>query len=459
MTVTAQPDGEAAAGDASAGNPAARRTATGRSRAGRSTAGTPTPGTPTAAKPAPGDGVEQAGLATQAELAGQDAVTGHGGYNGRADAADEDAAQRDPWFEPEPNVARPDTPDPTALGQYADSHGSEGAAGNRQAEWFLPTGRAGLLPDSITESWDEDPDQVSDRPVTASAPPWASEGPTPAASKPPPWESGPWPGPGGGAPAGQAGADASPSQASGTAGAGDQGREDVAGRAAGRAADGDPAHGGPAHGGPAHGGPAHGGPAHGGPVTRGIGDDDTGPASWQAPAAVVAGIVPLVVPGLVLGILGLRRRPVRIGPTGLLDGHRAVCGVGDRHRHTGRGRVAGRGLCRIPGVGARRLHQSDERYQRQGSRGGPESGSGLSGSQGKRGGRGHSTDPGPGRPVRHGRRPAASRDRCGRYPPGAGGRSCAPEVRRDHVPSIVSGLTTTGDGSGGQPDLVVVSLW
>ena len=307
MTVTAQPDGEAAAGDASAGNPAARRTATGRSRAGRSTAGTPTPGTPTAAKPAPGDGVEQAGLATQAELAGQDAVTGHGGYNGRADAADEDAAQRDPWFEPEPNVARPDTPDPTALGQYADSHGSEGAAGNRQAEWFLPTGRAGLLPDSITESWDEDPDQVSDRPVTASAPPWASEGPTPAASKPPPWESGPWPGPGGGAPAGQAGADASPSQASGTAGAGDQGREDVAGRAAGRAADGDPAHGGPAHGGPAHGGPAHGGPAHGGPVTRGIGDDDTGPASWQAPAAVVAGIVPLVVPGLVLGILGLRR--------------------------------------------------------------------------------------------------------------------------------------------------------
>lgn len=31
------------------------------------------------------------------------------------------------------------------------------------------------------------------------------------------------------------------------------------------------------------------------------------PASWQAPAALAAGIVPLVVPGLVLGIVGLRR--------------------------------------------------------------------------------------------------------------------------------------------------------
>lgn len=230
-------------------------------------------------------------------MPGEMAVTaqpGHGGRNGQADAADEAGTQRDPWFEPEPRVspepqvAQPDAPDTTAMGQYADSVGSDGAAGNRQAEWFLPAGRAGLLPDSITESWDEDPDQVSSRPVTASAPPWACEEPTPAVSKPPPWESGPWPGPGGGDSAGRAGANGGTIRASGTAGAGGPGREDVA----------DPTAGGD--------------PAPGGPVTVGMADGDAGPASWQAPAAVIAGIVPLVVPGLVLGILGLRRA----GPSG-----------------------------------------------------------------------------------------------------------------------------------------------
>ena len=189
----------------------------------------------------------------------------------------------------------------------------EGAEDNRQAEWFLPAGRAGLLPDSITESWDENPVQASSRPDTASAPPWASEEPTPAASKPPPWESGPWPGPGGGDSAGRAGANGGAIQASGTAGAGGLRREDVAGPTVGAGpAHGDAVHVGPAYGDPVHGDPVHVGPAHGGPLTGGMADGDDGPASWQAPAAVVAGIVPLVVPGLVLGILGLRRA----GPSG-----------------------------------------------------------------------------------------------------------------------------------------------
>ncbi len=177
--------------------------------------------------------------------------------------------------------------DTTAHGKHTEAVGSEGAAGNGQAKWFLPAGRAGLLPDSITESWDEEPEQVVSRPVTASAPPWAGEEPTPAASKPPPWEYGPWPGPGGGDPAGPPGANGGTIQVSGTAAAGGAGREGVADLTGSD-------------------GPVHGGPVHGGPVSQLTGGV-AGPASWQAPAAVVAGLVPLVVPGLVMGILGLRR--------------------------------------------------------------------------------------------------------------------------------------------------------
>ncbi len=293
MAVTAQPDSGAAASEASAGNgsagkAAARTTATGKSTAGKLTAG---------------HVADQAGPPSQAELASRDAGAGHSGRHGKADGADDDATQRDPWFEPEPpvspepQVAQLDAPDTTAPGQSGDSVGSEGAAGNRQAEWFLPAGRAGLLPDSITESWDEDPDQGSSRPATASAPPWASEAPTPAVSKPPPWESGPWPGPGGVDSAGRAGANGGRIQASTTAGAGRLGRQDLAV---------------PAGSDLAYGAPALGNPAHGARVTAGMADGDAAQARWQAPAAVVAGIMPLVVPGLVLGILGLRRA----GPSG-----------------------------------------------------------------------------------------------------------------------------------------------
>ena len=88
----------------------------------------------------------------------------------------------------------------------ADATGAGRGAGHRQAEWFLPTGRAGLLPESMTESWDDEPAGDAGRTEAAGAPPWAGEELAPAASSPPPWESGPWPGPGGGGPAGLAAA-------------------------------------------------------------------------------------------------------------------------------------------------------------------------------------------------------------------------------------------------------------
>jgi hypothetical protein len=130
-----------------------------------------------------------------------------------------------------------------------------------QAEWFLRTGRAGLLPESMTEAWQEN-GHVTPRRATAGAPPWAGDRPGPAADAPPPWESGPWPGPG---------EEAGP----------DEQRDEVRPAA----------------------------------VPASPAAADTG--NWQASAAVVAGLVPVVVPGLVLGVLGLRRaRVTGTGRTG-----------------------------------------------------------------------------------------------------------------------------------------------
>jgi hypothetical protein len=122
-----------------------------------------------------------------------------------------------------------------------------------QTDWFLRTGRAGLLPDSITESAEEN-GHSGPRAATSGAPPWAGDAAAPDQADPPPWESGPWPGPG----------------------------ED-------RAA-----------------------PAR--PAARPAASPaaaDTG--NWQSIAAVVAGLVPVVLPGLVLGVLGLRRARVTGG--------------------------------------------------------------------------------------------------------------------------------------------------
>ena len=68
-----------------------------------------------------------------------------------------------------------------------------------RAEWFLPTGRAALLPDSMTESWDDNGANGSHQAVRAAssgAPPWGRDSASGGAAEPPPWETGPWPGPG-----------------------------------------------------------------------------------------------------------------------------------------------------------------------------------------------------------------------------------------------------------------------
>ncbi len=219
----------------------------------------------------PGDDIGPAGLT------GQAANADNGGPDGQADGARDAGRSRDPWFEPEPKKAQPDEPE-LAAQEHAAHTG--GGPGDRQKEWFLPAGRAGLLPESITESWNDEAEQVPSHPEAAGAPPWAGEEPARTAISPPPWESGPWPGPGEaatgggapaqGAPAGRAAANGGPSRIGYTAGAARQASQSAADQ-----------------------------PAGGGSPGQA--------ASWQAPTAVVAGFVPLVVPGLVLGILGLRR--------------------------------------------------------------------------------------------------------------------------------------------------------
>jgi hypothetical protein len=101
-------------------------------------------------------------------------------------AGDDEDGLADPWFAPGPKTEAAAFPTgPTGVGG--------------QAEWFLPAGRAGLLPDSITESWDDTGSARPDRPhdhEAAGAPPWGSDGTSDAAGEPPPWETGPWPGPG-----------------------------------------------------------------------------------------------------------------------------------------------------------------------------------------------------------------------------------------------------------------------
>ncbi|HXW45659.1 MAG TPA: DUF4190 domain-containing protein [Streptosporangiaceae bacterium] len=167
---------------------------------------------------------------------GAGAANGHLARAGREqEAAAEAPAPADPWFEPAPKVDH--------------GNGHAGAYDPEQTDWFLRTGRAGLLPDSMTESWEES-GHAAPRPETSAAPPWAAEAPAPATDEPPPWESGPWPDP-------------------------DEARPEW-------------------HPRPSAARQVRAAPA-----------DDTG--NWQALAAVVTGVLPLVIPGAVLGVLGLRR--------------------------------------------------------------------------------------------------------------------------------------------------------
>jgi hypothetical protein len=84
--------------------------------------------------------------------------------------ADEQPA-RDPWFEREP---------------------ADGAAAAAN-EWFMRTGRAGLLPESMTDDEPEIATINLPRIVPSDgAPPWAAEPAETDDGLPPPWESGPW---------------------------------------------------------------------------------------------------------------------------------------------------------------------------------------------------------------------------------------------------------------------------
>lgn len=141
-------------------------------------------------------------------------------------------AERDPWFDP------------------ARANGAE------QAEWFLPTGRAGLMPESMSVSDDEDVEHRTWQSEASGAPPWAEDIPA-AASSPPPWESGPWPGPGG---------DYVPAARRGQ-------ENDFAPGSARRS---------------------------------GLGPHEQAPG-WPPTAVVAVGAMPLVIPGLVVGALDLRR--------------------------------------------------------------------------------------------------------------------------------------------------------
>lgn len=200
------------------------------------------------------------------------AAAGSGSQNGAPDGA-----EPDPWFDPGPKVLAPgDLPEPA---EAADSPEPANAGGSGEAvaepsalaEWFLPAGRAALLPDSMTVSSDEAqpgtpraeyPAQVQ----TAGAPPWAGEITGSGAETPPPWETGPWPGPGG--------ARTSPAA-----------------------------------------GPGPTGPVPAGMARPPLAGQPQASGWWSPRMVLVAGLVPLVIPGLVAGVLGVRRsksgEPVR----------------------------------------------------------------------------------------------------------------------------------------------------
>jgi len=117
----------------------------------------------------------------------------------------------------------------------------------------MPGGRAGLLPDSMTvSSADAESGQSRrEQSAAAGAPPWAAEPARPVAGVPPPWENGPWPGPGGTLPEPPATAQT------------ERPRQSAARE-----------------------------------------ERPTGP--WTPRTVLVTGLLPLVVPGLVVGLLRLR---------------------------------------------------------------------------------------------------------------------------------------------------------
>jgi len=202
---------------------------------------------------------------------------------GSADRLAADQSQlADPWFAPgvKDDAAADGVPAEAASDEAAAAgDGTEHTA--QQAEWFLPTGRAGLLPDSMTVAWDDDeaPSGLAARVEAAGAPPWAAETADAQASAPPPWETGPWPGPPGLRPPGEADGEG---QADGLVGV--------------AAANGTSS------------------AVHGAPAREAVGLEAgvdrasiAGKGRWSPRTVVTAGLIPLVVPGLVVGVLSLRQ--------------------------------------------------------------------------------------------------------------------------------------------------------
>jgi hypothetical protein len=175
------------------------------------------------------------------------------------------AEELDPWFgvterpaaEGTGNGGEPASgwPEPgPASGAAGQDAGFDPAA--TLTDWFLPGGRAALLPDSMTVAVDAAEPAAPDNRQLPQAeapgmPPWASERTQSSAGTPPPWENGPWPGPG--MPRPSAGAEVP-----------DLRPEPAARR-----------------------------------------DDPAG--LWTPRAILITGLLPLVLPGLVVGVLGLRR--------------------------------------------------------------------------------------------------------------------------------------------------------
>jgi len=98
----------------------------------------------------------------------------------------DEGAQGDPWFTPGPKQA------------------AAASAGDDSPEWFLRTGRAGLVPDSMMDTWQDETLPRADQPAqgeAAGSPPWGAQPTEAATGVPPPWENGPWPGHGDARPA------------------------------------------------------------------------------------------------------------------------------------------------------------------------------------------------------------------------------------------------------------------
>lgn len=184
-------------------------------------------------------------------------------------AIEDDGKPDDPWFTPGPKRAA--STGETSAGIGGRAH---------DAEWFLPTGRAGLHPDFETSVDDPSADprdgHREGRVTAAGAPPWAGETTDASASTPPPWETGPWPGP-------------AELRSPGSSAAGD-GTRGVGVQASSSAA-------------------ATGLTSR--TVLSGGEHDDTGQVAvvvrWAPRTVVTAGLIPLVVPGLVVGFLSLRQ--------------------------------------------------------------------------------------------------------------------------------------------------------